>query len=215
MYHHLSPSASESPPFLSTDFQNSVVPFCSHPILCSWALCVRWCHIFPELWLIYAVQVSSGLSTSTIANPSGQANLILTIAVASPTEKCKRAENAEQLHGDRAVRKNTCHNQMAWNQHFQLKPKVWVGSWETLVNISLPIVLSKAGCCLAGACLIPSPILVIFWSHCAVGHHSLCGHKSLLRIGVFALGLFKLWDPGIPPPQIPKKLSFQRYVGKE
>lgn len=103
----------------------------------------------------------SGLSTSTIANPSGQANLTLTIAVASPTEKCKRAENAEQLPGDRAVRKNTCHNQMAWNEHFQLKPEVWVGVWETLVNISLSIVLSKAGCCLAGACLIPSPVLVI------------------------------------------------------
>lgn len=58
---------------------------------------------------------------STSANISGQEDII---AVASPAGRWRGAENTEQLHGDRAVRRNLCHNQMPWNQHFELKLEV-------------------------------------------------------------------------------------------
>lgn len=34
---------------------------------------------------------------------------------------------------------------------------------------------------------------------CALGHRNLPEHRSLLSIGVLTLGLFHLWDTGIPP----------------
>lgn len=165
IYHCLSPSACDSAPFFTQSLLNLL--FFPAPISSSSPQSLKEFSCFSQPLDHFCCPDSFRFEQFYIFSPfwtrKPHINKPLLLSQAQPSSSRRKKSRKCRMAAWRRSTEEGIYV-MSLSQHLELKFDIWLEVWETLVNISLSVVLWKAGCCFARTCLISSPVLVIFWS---------------------------------------------------